>query len=163
MKHKDLLQQLYNNNLLILQTSGYVAILVEMIHETRIVPLDGRQPLSPGIRQWMGASRGRWEGETLVVDTTNFTDQQEFRGTGAGLHLVERFTRVNADTIDYRFTINDAATYARPWTAALPMTKTDEDIFEYACHEGNVGMVGILAGARAQEAAGEPAATPEPR
>ena len=143
----------YNNNVLILQTPGYVVILVEMIHETRIIPLDGRPPLLPGIRQWMGASRGRWEGDTLVVDTTNFTDRQEFGGTGAGLHLVERFTRLNADTIDYRFTINDAATYTRPWTVALPMRKTEEDIFEYACHEGNIAMAGILAGARLEEAA----------
>ena len=141
----------YNNNFMILQTPGYVVILVEMIHETRIVPLAGWPPLSAGIRQWMGDSRGRWDGDTLVVETTHFTDQQEFRGTSADLRLVERFTRVDADTIDYRFTIDDAAAYARPWTVALPMTRIEEDIFEYACHEGNIGMEGILAGARAQE------------
>ena len=143
----------YNNNFMIVQSPGYVVILVEMIHETRIIPLDGRPPLSSGIRQWMGDSRGRWEGETLVVETTQFTDQQEFRGTSAELHLVERFTRVDANTIDYRFTVDDATTYARPWTAAVPMKSVDEDVFEYACHEGNVGMEGILAGARAAEVA----------
>ena len=142
----------YNNNFMIVQAPGYVVILVEMIHETRIIPLDGRPSISPGIRQWMGDSRGRWDGDTLVVETTHFTDQQEFRGTSADLRLVERFTRVDADTIDYRFTIDDDSAYARPWTVALPMTKIDEDIFEYACHEGNVGMEGILAGARALEA-----------
>ena len=143
----------YNNNFVILQAPGYVVIVVEMIHETRIVPLDGRPSLSSGIRQWMGDSRGRWEGDTLVVETTHFTDQQEFRGTGADLRLVERFTRVGADAIDYRFTIDDDSAYVRPWTVALPMTKVDEDVFEYACHEGNVGMEGILAGARALETA----------
>ncbi len=143
----------YNNNFMIVQSPGYVVILVEMIHETRIIPLDERPPLSSGIRQWMGDSRGRWEGETLVVETTQFTDQQEFRGTSAELHLVERFTRVDANTIDYRFTVDDATTYAHPWTAAVPMKSVDEDVFEYACHEGNVGMEGILAGARASEVA----------
>ena len=140
----------YNNNFMIVQAPGYVVVLVEMIHETRIIPLDGRPPISSDIRQWMGDSRGRWDGDTLVVETTHFTDQQEFRGTTAELRLVERFTRIDADTIDYQFTIDDAA-YAHPWTATLPMKRVDEDVFEYACHEGNVGMEGILAGARANE------------
>ena len=147
----------YNNNFLILQTPGYIVILVEMIHETRIIPLDGRPHLSSHIRQWMGDSRGRWEGNTLVIETTNFTDNQEFRGTSKNLRLVEQFTRVDADTIDYRFTIDDPTTYARPWTVALPMNMTGERIFEYACHEGNYGMVGILGGARAQEKTAEEA------
>ena len=140
---------------MLVQAPGYVVILVEMIHEMRIIPLDGRPPLSTDIRQWMGNSRGRWEGDTLVVETTHFTDQQEFRGTSADLRLVERFTRVAARTIDCRFTVDDRAAYARPWTVALPMKRVDEDIFEYACHEGNVGMAGILAGARAEETAEE--------
>ena len=143
----------YNNNFMIVQSPDYVAILVEMIHETRIIPLDRRPVISSGIRQWMGDSRGRWEGDTLVVETTHFRDQQEFRGTSAELRLVERFTRVDDRTIDYQFTIDDATTYARPWTAALPMKRVDEDVFEYACHEGNIGMEGILAGARALETA----------
>lgn len=143
----------YNNNFMIVQSPGYVAILVEMIHETRIIPLDGRPPLGSRIRQWMGNSLGRWEGETLVVETTQFTDQQEFRGTSAELRLVERFTRVDATTIDYQFAIDDATAYTRPWTVAVPMKRVDEDVFEYACHEGNVGMEGILAGARAAETA----------
>ena len=143
----------YNNNFMIVQSPGYVAILVEMIHETRIIPLDRRPAISSGIRQWMGDSRGHWDGETLVVETTQFRDQQEFRGTSAELRLVERFTRIDADTIDYQFTIDDATTYAHPWTVALPMKRVDEDVFEYACHEGNVGMEGILAGARSLETA----------
>ena len=141
----------YNNNFMIVQSPGYVAILVEMIHETRLIPLDGRPGISSGIRQWMGDSRGRWEGDTLVVETTRFRNQQEFRGTSADLHLIERFTRIDAHTIDYKFTIDDATTYVSPWTVALPMKSVDEDVFEYACHEGNVGMHGILAGARALE------------
>ena len=141
----------YNNNFMIVQSPGYVAILVEMIHETRLIPLDGRPGISSGIRQWMGDSRGRWEGDTLVVETTHFRNQQEFRGTSADLHLIERFTRIDAHTIDYQFTIDDATTYVSPWTVALPMKSVDEDVFEYACHEGNVGMHGILAGARALE------------
>ena len=141
----------YNNNFMIVQSPGYVAILVEMIHETRLIPLDGRPGISSGIRQWMGDSRGRWEGDTLVVETTRFRNQQEFRGTSADLHLIERFTRIDAHTIDYQFTIDDATTYVSPWTVALPMKSVDEDVFEYACHEGNVGMHGILAGARALE------------
>ena len=99
----------------------------------------------------MGDSRGRWEGDTLVVETTHFRNQQEFRGTSADLHLIERFTRIDAHTIDYQFTIDDTTTYVSPWTVALPMKSVDEDVFEYACHEGNVGMHGILAGARALE------------
>jgi len=141
----------YNNNFMIVQAPGYVVILVEMIHETRIIPLDERPVFSSGIRQWMGDSRGRWEGETLVVETTNFRDQQEFRGTSADLRLIERFSRIDANTIDYQFTIDDATTYTSPWTVALPMKSVDEDVFEYACHEGNVGMGGILAGARTLE------------
>ena len=147
----------YNNNFLILQTPGYVVILQEMIHEVRIIPLDGRPHVDDDVRFWMGDSRGRWEGDTLVVETTNFSDQIVFNsfnccpGAGANLRLEERFTRVDADTIDHRYTVEDPATYAGPWTAAIPMTRLDGPIYEYACHEGNYGMENLLRGARVQE------------
>ena len=145
----------YNNNYQIFQTPGYVAILVEMIHHVRIIPLGDHPHIGQRIRLWNGDSRGHWEGNTLVVDTTDFSDKTNFRGSGANLHLVERFTRVDAETIDYRFTVEDPATWARPWTAALPFTKIEGPIYEYACHEGNYGMFNLLAGARAQEKAAE--------
>src|SRR5262249_24081831 len=147
----------YNNNFQIIQTSGYVAITQEMIHETRIIPLDGRPHLSGSVRLWMGDSRGHWEGETLVVDTTNFSDKivsNSFNwcpGSGAGLHVVERFRRVDEDHIDYQYSVDDPQTYTQPWTATVPMTRIEWPMFEYACHEGNYAMKGILAGARAQE------------
>ena len=147
----------YNNNFEIIQTPGYVTIVQEMIHETRIIPLDGRPHADKNIRLWMGDSRGHWEGDTLVVDTANYNDKiisNSFNccpEAGANLHVVERFRRVDANTIDYRYTVDDPATYTRPWTAAVPMTTIDEPMFEYACHEGNHAMVGILAGARAKE------------
>jgi hypothetical protein len=148
----------YNNNLQLLQMPGFVVIFTEMIHDARIVPMDGRPHASPHIRRWMGDSRGHWEGKTLVVDTTNFTDKTSFRGSGANLHLVERFTRVDADTLEYRFTVDDPTTWTRPWTVAYPMVKTEGPIYEYACHEGNYGLQGILAGARAEERLAEEAA-----
>ena len=129
-----------------------------MIHDARIVPLDGRPHLDHGIHQWAGDSRGHWEGETLVVDTTNFTEKTRFRGSTANLHLVERFTRVDADTLLYEFTVDDPTTWTRPWSAALTMAKTRAPMYEYACHEGNHAMVGILAGARAAEQAAAEAA-----
>ena len=141
----------YNNNYQILQTPGYVVILIEMIHDVRIIPLDGRAHAPSSIRQWMGDSRGRWDGNTLVVTTTNFTDKTNFRGSSENLRLVERFTRVDPGTINYQFTVDDPASFPRPWTAAIPMTKTDGPIFEYACHEGNYGMTNLLSGARAEE------------
>lgn len=143
----------YNNNIQFLQTPGAVVILLEMIHETRIIPTDGRAHLPPSVAQWLGDSRGRWEGDTLVVETTNFTDRNVFRGSSAGLRLVERFTRVDAHTIDYAFTAHDPATWTRPWTVAYPLVKTEGAIYEYACHEGNYGLEGIIRGARAQEKA----------
>jgi hypothetical protein len=145
----------YNNNYQILQTPGYVAILHEMIHDARIIPLDRRPHIGQHIRQWFGDGRGRWEGDTLVVDTVNFTDKANFRGSTKGMHLVERFTRIDADTVRYEFTIKDPTTFSREWTAAIPMTNTDEQIYEYACHEGNYGMVNLLTGARVQEKAAE--------
>jgi hypothetical protein len=147
----------YNNNYQILQTPGYVVIVHEMIHDARIIPLDGRPHVGQNVRQWFGDSRGRWEGDTLVVDTTNFTDKANFRGSTEGLHLIERFTRTSADTVKYEFTIDDPTTFTRNWTAAIPMTRTDEQIYEYACHEGNYGMVNLLSGARVQEKATEKA------
>ena len=141
----------YNNNYQILQAPGYVAILIEMIHDVRIIPLDGRPHAPQAIRQWMGDSRGRWDGNTLVVTTTNFTDKTIFRGSSANLKIVERFTRVDPDTLDYQFSIDDPESFTRSWTAAVPMTKTDGPIFEYACHEGNYGMTNVLKGARTED------------
>ena len=150
----------YNNTLQVLQTPDHVVILNEMIHDARIVPLDGRGRLAQSIRQWMGASRGRWDGDTLVVETANFTPKtasfnptiQSAVGTGATLHLVERFTRTGADTLRYEFTVDDPHTFTRPFTGVIPMTTADGPLFEYACHEGNYGMFNLLAGARAEEA-----------
>ena len=145
----------YNHNYNILQTPDYVVVYVEMIHDARIIPLDGRSPISPNIRQWLGNSRGHWEGDTLVVETTNFTKvsgrARTVFGASEYTHLVERFTRVDEDTIDYQFTVTDPTEYARPWTAAIPMTQLEGLLFEYACHEGNYGLMNILAGARADE------------
>jgi hypothetical protein len=133
----------YNNNVQFVQTRGYVAIVSEMIHDARVVPLDGR-PHGAG-RRWMGDPRGHWDGATLVVDTIGFLDKIDFRGASEHLHLVERFTRTAADTIDYRYTAEDPATWTRPWTAEFPLKKSDQPIYEYACHEGNARSVeGIL-------------------
>ena len=141
----------YNSNLQILQGSGYVAVLQEMIHDVRMIPTDGRPHLPSNIRQWMGDSRGHWEGDTLVVDTTNFTDQTAFRGASDNLHVVERFRRVDANTVLYSFMVDDPSTWTHSWSAEIPMTKIDGPIFEYACHEGNYGMANNLSGARAEE------------
>ena len=147
----------YNHNYQIFQSPGYVAILVEMIHDARIIPVDGRPHLNAEVRQWLGDSRGRWEGNTLVVETTNLNDKVFERGAGTGyganLTMTERFTRVDADTIDYRFTIDDPTTFTKPWTVAAPMSKIEGPLFEYACHEGNYALAGILGGARAEEKA----------
>ncbi len=151
----------YNNNMQMFQTPGYVVILNEMVHNTRIVTLDGRPHLPKHIPQWAGDSRGRWEGDTLVVETTNFTDKTSFRGSGKNLHLVEHFTRVDADTLLYEYTIDDPESFEQPWMSAVPMAKSDAPIFEYACHEGNYGMFNLLAGARAQDKAAGAATTEE--
>jgi hypothetical protein len=148
----------YNHNYQILQTPGYVVILVEMIHDARIIPLDGRPHLGKGIRQWLGDSRGRWEGNTLVVETTNFKNINDsgtlvFGTAGENSRIIERFTRVDANTVDYHVTVDDPVTFTKPWTAAIPMTKLEGGLFEYACHEGNYALPGILAGARAEEKA----------
>jgi hypothetical protein len=149
----------YNNHYQIVQTPNHVAILVEMIHAVRIIPLDGRPHVDDGVRLWNGDSRGRWEGDTLVVETTNFSDKTNFSGSGANLHLVERFRRVDADTVEYEFTVKDPGVWERPWTGMLPFTKTEEPIFEYACHEGNYGMTNLLVGARFEDRAIEESKT----
>ena len=149
----------YNNNMQLFQTEDYVVVLNEMVHDARIVPLDGRAHLPDGVRQWMGDSRGHWEGDTLVVETTNFTDKtSSFSpyiaraiGNGANLTLVERFSRPDAGTLRYEYTVTDPAAFSRPFTAAIDMVPADGPIFEFACHEGNYGLANILAGARAEE------------
>ena len=148
-----MLPSAYNSNLQIVQDAGHVAIVQEMIHSARIIPTGGSPHLGAGIRQWMGDPRGHWEGDTLVVDTTNFTDQTSFHGSTASLHLVERFTRIDKDTIIYQFTADDPATWTRPWTAEITLTQIEGPILEFACHEGNQGIANTLSGARAAETA----------
>jgi hypothetical protein len=141
----------YNQNVHVIQTRDTVVLVNEMVHNARVVPLDGRA--RTGIRQWVGESRGRWEGDTLVVETINFSDTSNFRGASSSLNLVERFKRLDADTLLYEFTVTDPTTWTKPWTAAIAMTRSAVPMYEYACHEGNYGMEGILAGARADEKA----------
>ena len=141
----------YNNNVQILQTPSYVTIFNEMVHNARIIPMDGRP--HGALVQLAGDSRGHWEGETLVVETTNFRGGQS-GGTGPNMHLVERFTRLDPDTVAYEFTVTDPTVYTRPYTVLMPLRRTDGVLFEYACHEGNYGLTGILAGARRLEADG---------
>jgi hypothetical protein len=141
----------YNNHVQISQSAGYVTLLVEMVHDARIVPVDGRPHLPSSIRQYRGDSRGRWDGRTLLIETTNFLRETSFRGSSANLHLVERLTRVDADTLLYEFTVTDAKTWTKPWTAAVEMKRVETPIYEYACHEGNYALRNILSGARAQE------------
>ncbi len=143
----------YNQNLQVLQTQDHVVLVNEMVHSSRVIPLDGRAHLEDGVRQWMGDSRGHWEGDTLVVETRNFLRETSFRGgvTTADLHLVERFTRVSDGTLMYRVTVDDPNAWDQPWTYQIPMTKNPQPLFEYACHEGNYGLYNILAGARLQE------------
>ena len=146
----------YGNIVRIVQSPGYVVITHEMIHETRVIPVDGRPHISQGIRQYLGDPRGRWEGDTLVVEVTNFSDKTDFRGSRETLRLVERFTRVAADAVSYTVTIDDPKTFTKPWTIGVPLRNEQgqDEIFEYACHEGNYAMTNILSGARADEKAG---------
>ena len=161
-----MIPNLYNANYQIFQTPDYLVLVMEMIHEARIIPLDGRAHATEGIRQWLGDSRGHWDGDTLVVETRHFNDkldggdyqpshilQTGHRGTGETLTLVERFTLTDHDTIDYRFTVEDPQTYTRPYTAAIPMDRSASDVtlFEYACHEGNYGMTNLLHAGRNDE------------
>ena len=149
----------YNSNYHIVQAPGYVMFLVEMIHDARVIPVDGRDAPSPKIRQWLGTPRGRWEGETLVVETSNFNGKNPIPtatgrilpGSSDQMRVTERFTRVSDDTIMYRFTVEDEATWETPWTAEMPMRKTIGPIFEHACHEGNYGLYNTLVGARLEE------------
>jgi hypothetical protein len=156
-----MLPEPYNNNYLIVQTPDTVTILTEMNHDLRVIPLDGRPHVSEDVRQWIGDSRGRWEGDTLVVETTNFTfnDQSRF-GVGflngltdEHLRVVERFTRTDAETLTYQAAIEDPTVFARPWTVEMSMNRTDGPLYEVACHEGNYGMFNILSGHRAEERA----------
>jgi len=137
-----------NNNLQIVQTADYFVIITEMIHEARIVPIGHRGPL-PDVRAWTGVSRGRWEGNTLVVETDRFLERATFLGAAAQLRLVERFTRIDMDTIDYQLTIADATTWTKSWTVAFPLVRSDGPMYEYACHEGNYSMKNTLTAARA--------------
>src|SRR6185503_18834928 len=153
----------YNDVLQIIQTPGYVLVVREMETAPRLIPTDGRPHLSENIRRWGGDSRGRWEGDTLVVDTTNFTSRTAFQGSSAALHVVERFTRVSADRILYQFTVDDPDTWTRPWSAEIPMVATTGPLFEYACHEANYGLVDILRGARFMEKEAAQGVPPDPR
>jgi len=153
----------YNANFQLFQNQGHVVIHMEMIHDARIIPLDGRPHVSPMVPQLLGDSRGRWEGDTLVIhtinfrdkadfiDPTSFTEKTDYRGSGPTIHLMERLTRVDADTLLYEYTVDDPTIWTAPWTAQLFLTRSPQPIYEYACHEGNYGMTGILAGARAGE------------
>ena len=141
----------YNNNVQILQSPGYVVIVNEMVHNSRIIPTDGRPHTT--LRQWSGDSRGRWEGDTLIVDTINFRRETSLQGSTANTHVIERFTRLDADTLKYEFTVSDPGSYTQPWSAMLPLSRIPGPIFEYGCHEGNYALPNILAGARAQEKA----------
>ena len=149
----------YNQNVQLVQTPDYVVLLNEMVHSSRVVPLDGRPHLPEHVRQWMGDSRGHWDGETLVVETTNFLRETSFRGgvTTPNLRLVERFTRASEGTLMYDVTVEDAGAWAEPWSYRIPMVTSEYPLYEYACHEGNYGLYNILAGAREQEAAADAA------
>ena len=153
----------YNNNMQVFQAPGYVVMLIEQVHEVRVVPLDGRPAPPKNIGQWNGLSRGHWDGDTLVVETTNLDDRvsalqpwsvfSSHEGSGEGLTLVERFTRTGPETLEYEVEVNDPKMYTKPWTVAYPFWSLNDVMYEYACHEGNEGMVGILAGGRADDAA----------
>ena len=153
----------YNNHYHIVQNPGWVAILQEHIHEVRYIPLDGRPHISPAIRQYAGDSRGYWDGDTLVVETTNFRDRTIIRKVPGrlteALHVIERYTRTGPDTLDWEFTVTDPGTWTRSWTGSLPMARTEDPMFEYSCHEGNYGLYNALTGSRATERAAAEAAT----
>jgi hypothetical protein len=139
----------YNMNIQLVQTPKYVMLMNEMVHTARVIPMDGRP--FPNVLQWVGSSRGRWEGDTLVVETKGFKGETSFRGSSPNLHLIERFTRTDKDTLVYQFTANDPSTWVKPWTAEIPLRRSDEQIYEYACHEANYGMTNLLQGARTVE------------
>ena len=142
----------YNNNVQIFQSADHVAILNEMVHNARIIPLDSRPHLPADLRQWVGDSRASWDGDTLVVTTRNFLGETSLGGSSASMHLVERFSRLDADTLLYEFTVSDPTTWSGPWTAQVLMQPAGQPLYEYACHEGNYSMASSLSGARAMEA-----------
>ena len=162
MSGPPMLPSFYNNsqfgalttNYQIVQTPGYVTILMEIIHDARVIPMDGRPHLPPTVRQWFGDPRGHWEGNTLVVDSTNFTSKSKFRGADENLHLIERFTRTDPDTLVYEFIVDDPTVFTKPWRGVIPMAASRGPLYEHACHEGNYGLFGILGGARAEEREG---------
>ncbi len=141
----------YNSYIQFFQSRDYVAIVMETIHDARIIPLDGRAHVASNVRQWLGDSRGHFDGNTLVVDTTNYSPKSGLMNATEKLHVIERFTRVSPTTLNYEITFDDPATWTKPWTLMIPLKQTQENIYEYACHEGNSGLEGILAGARAEE------------
>jgi len=141
----------YNSYMQIVQSPGYVTMMAEMAHDARIIPTDGRPHADKNVRTWNGDPRGRWEGDTLVVDTTNFSPSSDFMGSHENLQLTERFTRVSKDILNYEFTVNDPTTWTKPWTAMIPLARKDEMIFEYACHEGNEAIPDMLRGHRMEE------------
>ena len=142
----------YNSYYQLFQTPDHVVVLMEMAHDARIIPLDGRPHVDDDIRQWLGDSRGYWDGDTLVVETRNYSPLANFQGAAEHVEITERFTRVSEDVLQYEITANDSTTWARPWTAMIPLRSSPDSLYEYACHEGNIGMEGILAGARTKEA-----------
>jgi hypothetical protein len=152
----------YNPAYQIVQSPGYVMILIEMLHETRVVPTDNRPHVASSVRSWMGDPKGRWEEDTLVIETTNFNDKSAFRGASENMKVTERFTRVSDDQIKYEFTVDDPHTWDRPWQGEMPFVKINGPIFEHGCHEGNYGIANTLAGARKEEKrAAEAAAAPK--
>ena len=146
-----MLPSAYNNNYQFVQSGDTLAIEIEMAHDVRRIPLDGSAHLPAGIHQWMGDSRGHWEGDTLVIDTTNLTGKTAFHGADENLHLVETFTLTDPNTLLYRFTVDDPTAFTAPWTGEIPMTRAPGPLFEYACNEGNQGLRDILSSARADE------------
>jgi hypothetical protein len=143
----------YNSYYQFVQSPNYIGILSERIHDVRIIKLDGSPHAPSTVRTWLGDSRGHWDGDTLVVDTTNFSAESSFRGSDENLHLIEKFTRVSPTTLNYEFTIDDPTVWTRTWTAMIPLKRSNDQIYEYACHEGNYALPGVLAGARMQEKA----------
>ena len=154
-----MLPSFYNNsqygplttNYEFIQTPNSVAIVIEVLHDVRVIPLDGRPHAPSNVRLWMGDPRGHWEGNTLVVDSTNFTSKTKFRGADENLHLIERFTRTAPDILLYEFLVDDPTAFTKPWRGEIPMIASDSQLYEHACHEGNYGLRGVLGGARADE------------
>ena len=142
----------YNSYFQIFQSPEHVVVMKEMAHDSKVIAMDGTPHVADGVRLWNGDSRGRWEGDTLVVETTNFSPKSRFRESAEDLHLVERYTRVGSDTLNYEVTVTDPSIWTSPWTVRIPLRRSPDAIFEYACHEGNYGMEGILSGHRADEA-----------